>query len=218
MDISEIKASLDSRDSQDRLRALTALREYEPDVVVPLLKAKLRDPEFLVRSFVAMGLGRKQRADAFEALIDMLETDRDHNVRAEAANSLSLYGEAAIPHLVEAFLANDHWLIRRSIIAALMELSDPEALFKVCLVALNDQDLTVQESSIDCLGFLANSSKSAEALQQLLLRVNADWWRVRLHVAKSLKPFNAPEAKAALQQLRQDEDHRVVGAAMEALL
>ena len=218
MDISEIKVSLNSSNSQDRLKALTALREYEPDVVVPLLKSKLRDPEFLVRSFVAMGLGRKQRADAFEALLEMVKNDGDYNVRAEAANSLSLYGQAAIPYLVEAFRANDHWLIRRSIIAALMELSDPEALFEVSLIALNDQDLTVQESGIDCLGFLASSSKRAEALQELLLRVNADWWRVRLRVAKALRPFDAPEAKAALQQLRQDEDHRVVGAAMEALL
>ncbi|NEO01913.1 MAG: HEAT repeat domain-containing protein, partial [Moorea sp. SIO3I7] len=57
MDIRQIEISLKSPNAQDRLRALTALREYGSDVAVPLLTSKLKDPEFLVRSFVAMGLG-----------------------------------------------------------------------------------------------------------------------------------------------------------------
>lgn len=218
MDIRQIEASLKSPDSQDRLKALTALRNYDPEVVVPLLKTKLRDPEFLVRSFVAMGLGRKQTPDAFDALIELLKNDNDYNVRAEAANSLSLYGEAAIPHLIEAFYNNNHWLIRRSILAALMEMSNSEALFKVCKVALTDSDMTVLEAAIDGLGAIAASALQILALQELLPLMKSDEWRIRLRLARALSNFDIPQARVALNQLRQDEDYRVVGAALEGLL
>ncbi|MBC6419692.1 MAG: HEAT repeat domain-containing protein, partial [Prochloron sp. SP5CPC1] len=44
------------------------------------------------------------------------------------------------------------------------------------------------------------------------------WWRVRVRVARALGKFEVQEAKDALVQLRQDEDYRVVGAALEALV
>ncbi|MEL6333580.1 MAG: HEAT repeat domain-containing protein, partial [Cyanobacteria bacterium J06626_26] len=103
MDIAEIKAILQDNDSQKRLKGIVALKEYEADVASPLLLSKQNDPEFLVRSFVAMGLGRKRSDAGFDTLLTMLDTDPDANVRAEASNSLAMYGRAAIPHLVNAF-------------------------------------------------------------------------------------------------------------------
>lgn len=218
MDIYEIEAGLKSSDSQARLRALTALRNYDPPVAVPLLKTKLRDPEFLVRSFVAMGLGRKQSPEAFDALIELLSGDSDYNVRAEAANSVSLYGEPAVPHLLRAFRENSHWLVRRSILAALMELPQPEALFEVCAGALADPDLTVREAAIDAFGIFAGTTEQAQALQHLLAGASDPSWRIRLRVALALRKFDAPPAAEALSRLRHDEDHRVVAAVLEGLL
>ncbi|MEO0853122.1 MAG: HEAT repeat domain-containing protein, partial [Cyanobacteria bacterium J06648_11] len=102
MDIRQIETSLQSENSQDRLRAITALRGFEPEVAVPLLLDRLDDSEFMVRSFVAMGLGRKRSPQAYDALLQLLQADPDPNVRAEAANSLALYGEPSLPHLVRA--------------------------------------------------------------------------------------------------------------------
>ena len=56
MEINQIQIYLESSDSQERLKALTELRNFESEIVVPLLKTRQQDPEFLVRSFVAMGL------------------------------------------------------------------------------------------------------------------------------------------------------------------
>lgn len=218
MEINQIEAYLNSPDSQERLKALTALRNYEPDVVVPLLKTKLDDPEFIVRSFVAMGLGRKQRPDAFAALLELMQNDRDYNVRAEAANSLAMYGEPAIPHLLQLFHQSDNWLIRRSILAAIMDMNQPKVLWEICLAGLADADLTVQEASAEALGLLADSSKAKDALEKLLSMVTHDSWRIRYYVAKALRQFDNIQAKGALNQLRLDEHHRVVAAAMEALL
>lgn len=218
MEINQIQMSLKSADSQERLRALTALRNYEPDVVVPLLKTKLDDPEFIVRSFVAMGLGRKQRPDAFKALLEIIKYDSDYNVRAEAANSLAMYGQPAIPYLLQMFQENDNWLIRRSILAAIMDMEEPEALLKIALIGIAGSEPTVQEASVEGLGLLANSPQAQTALEKLLSLVSDKSWRIRACVAKSLRQFDNQSAKLALGQLRQDEHHRVVAAAMEALL
>ncbi|AFZ36552.1 PBS lyase HEAT domain protein repeat-containing protein [Stanieria cyanosphaera PCC 7437] len=218
MDFNLIQEYLSNSDSQKRMKAITELRNYETDIVVPLLKEKINDKEFLVRSFVAMGLGKKRNAESFAALLQMMKLDRDPNVRAEAANSLSLFGTVSIPHLVLMFEQDDHWLVRRSILAALAELDCPQELLEVCICGLHGEDQTVREACIDCLVRFANTSKQEEALAQLLALVTDQWWRTRMRVARALAKFNTPQAQEALNQLKQDEDHRVVGAVLESLI
>lgn len=218
MEIQQIEAYLNSDDSQKRLKGLTELRHYEADIAVPLLKSKMRDREFLVRSFVAMGFGKKQTAESFAALLEFIQFDPDPNVRAEAANSLSLYGQVAAPHLVSLFVRDDHWLVRRSILAALFELDCPEQLYEVCVCGVEGEDLTVKEASIDGFRFLADSPKRDEALSQLLSLVDENWWRTRARVARGLSKFEEQSAKDALNKLRQDKDHRVVAAVLESML
>ncbi len=218
MELDRIKTYLSSEDSHDRLKALTELRQYEAEVAVPLLQSRLNDPEFIVRSFVAMGLGRKQTDAAFTSLLEMLESDRDYNVRAEAASSLALYGDVAIAHLVQAFRQNEHWLIRRSILASMQDLPPSAEFYDVCEMALADRDVTVSDSAIDGLGMLARSSQKEMALAQLLRLTTAKWWHTRYRLALALKHFDDPRATTALQELGRDEDHRVVGATLERLL
>ncbi|MEH1906931.1 MAG: HEAT repeat domain-containing protein [Nostoc sp.] len=218
MEIHKIQAELKNPDFQYRLKAIAALDNYESEVAVPLLTSKLHDSEFLVRSFVARGLGNQQSAESFAALMQIMKFDDTPNVRAEAANSLSLFGRVAVSHLVLAFYQDDHWLVRRSILAAIAEMDCPEELFDICVQGLKDEDFTVQESSVDGLALLADSSQHPAALSQILMLVNVESWRMRMRVSYALKRFDEPEAKAALNQLRQDEDHRVVGAALEDLL
>ena len=218
MKISEIQAALQSSDAQQRLRGVTALRKCDSAVALPMLLSKVDDREFMVRSFVAMGLRQTQTAEAFAALLKMMQFDRDPNVRAEAANSLSMFGTEAISHLVEAFRRDDNWLVRRSIMAALCEMQCPDAVFEICAIALGGEDLPVQEAAIDGLGLLANTPKQEEALQQLLPLVSSDYWGIRLRVARALSKFDNPQARAAVSYLAKDRDHRVAGATLEASL
>lgn len=218
MKISEIQAALQSSDSQERLRGVTALRKCDSAVALPMLLSKVDDREFMVRSFVAMGLRQTQTAEAFAALLKMMQFDRDPNVRAEAANSLSMFGTEAISHLVEAFGRDDNWLVRRSIMAALYEMQCPDAVFEICAIALGGEDLPVQEVAIDGFGLLANTQKQEEALQQLLPLVSSDNWGIRLRVARALSKFDNPQARAAVSYLAKDPDRRVAGATLEASL
>lgn len=87
MELSDIQAILKHPDSQERLKGIVALKDYDAETASPLLLSKKNDPAFLVRSFVAMGLGRKRSDTGFEALMAMIDNDPDANVRAEASNS-----------------------------------------------------------------------------------------------------------------------------------
>lgn len=214
MEIKQIKSYLNSNDYGDRLKGLTELRNIETESAVPLLLTKIQDEEFLVRSLVAMGLGRKRNSESYAALLELIKFDRDPNVRAEAANSLSFYGQIAANHLVSLFIRDSNWLVRRSIIAAMIELNSPQELFEICIFGLDSEDLSVREASIEALAFLGDTVKKQDALEQLLRFVNSEFWRLRVKVALALKKIDDPRSKKALNILRQDENSRVVDAAL----
>lgn len=217
MELPEINDGLSNSDFQYRLKAISALRAFEPETAVPILVASLNDKEFLVRSFVARELGRQQTAASFAALLEMTKLDDTPNVRAEAANSLSLFGKVSISHLVSAFCQDDHWLVRRSILAALEELDCPDELIEICTEAMTGDDLTVKEAAIDSLGTLINSSHHTAVLALLLSLVQAESPRLRTRVAHALQKFDEPQAQEALLELRQDPAHQVVAATLEDL-
>lgn len=218
MDLNQIETDLQNSDFQYRLKAIAALKDYPSDVAVPILTKYIQDPEFLVRTFVARELGRQKTSESFAALLQIMRFDNTPNVRAEAANSLSLFGRVSASHLVQTFFRDDHWLVRRSILAALVELECPEEVLEVCGLGLEGDDAAVQEASVDALGALASSRQSGAALSCLLTLKNSRAEYIRVRVAYALKHFDTPQAKEALAQLRQDADYRVVGAAMENLL
>ncbi|VXD15135.1 PBS lyase HEAT-like repeat [Planktothrix serta PCC 8927] len=218
MKIQQIETYLNSPDFQERLRGLTELNHYESAVAIPLLMSKRDDPEFIIRSFVAMGLGHQQSPESFQALLELLNCDLDPNVRAEAANSLSKYGEIAIPYLVCSFCRDFNWLVRQSILEPLMTLRHPQALYEICICALTGQEQMAQEAAIEGLAVLAGTEKQTEALQRLVELVGTPVWRTRTRVALALRKFNHPQAQAALHYLKKDQDHRVVGAALEGAI
>ena len=218
MDLEQIKNALDNSDPQQRMRGIRELRNYETDIATSLLLAHVNDREFLVRSFVAMGLGKKQSDRGFAALLEMIKEDSDPNVRAEAANSLSFYGDVAIPHLRQLYEQDDHWLVRRSIIAAIADLDSPQELLEICAIGISGDDQPVMEACINCLGLLANTEQQEEALKLLLPLAEDESWRIRIQVARSLGKYDDSRAIAALNKLKTDEDHRVVGAVLESLV
>jgi HEAT repeat protein len=217
MELHKIESNLASPNPQDRMKAMVELRNHAPEVAVPLLKQRMHDREFIVRSFVAMGLGNKRTEEGFRALLDLIERDNDANVVAEAANSLAKFGEAAVPHLVHLFERNSHWLVRQSIFAALED-AEPDILMQLCRWGWEGEDLVVQGNAITILGQLCGTPQESTALAILLKAAAAEASVVRAQAARTLQRFEHPQAKAALATLRQDTDLRVVGATLESLV
>jgi HEAT repeat protein len=173
--------------------ALTQLRFCEAEDAVPLLVLGTEQKPFLVRSLSCSGLGYKRTEQGWGVLTRLLTADEDPNVRAEAANALASYGiERSWPLLQAAFSADGAWLVRCSILSALAE--QPEIkltwLLELAQMAITDADGTVRVSGAEILGRI-----------------------VRDGIAQ---PIGA-EARALLQPLQQDGDHRVVAAALNGL-
>jgi HEAT repeat protein len=218
MDLQQIETDLQNPDFKYRTKAVSALRNYPPEVAVPILHRHLKDPEFLVRSFIARELGYQKNPDSFAALLQLLEFDNTPNVQAEAANSISLFGRLAASHLVKSFIKDDHWLLRRSILAGMVDMECPDELYEVCVVGVAGDDLTVMADAIGGFSHLANSEYRSPALANILSLQDHEKSYIRIRIAYALKQFNEPAAKEALAKLRQDSNHQVVGAAMEDLL
>lgn len=218
MQLDEVKALLDSENPQKRMSAITALRDYEDTIAVPLLANQINDPEFIIRSFAAIGLGHKRTPEGFAVLVTVLERDRDANVRSEAANSLSRYGKQALPHLMKAVEVDEHWLLMLSILPVVAELDCPDELYKLCTRALEHSDPVVQCIGLEHLGYLKRSIKHEDALELLLIWAESDNWMLRKQVALTLRQFDGLFTQNALLRLRQDKDYRVVAATLEGLL
>jgi hypothetical protein len=218
MELEQIRAYLDSPNAQERMKAIVELRNYNPGIVVPLLKQRMYDQELIIRSFVAIGLGKKRNQEGFDALLNLIEYDRDYNIIAEAANSLAKYGDRSLPYLVNLFQYNSHWLIRQSILAAIADMNHPDKLLQLSIWGLQGDDLAVKLGSIANLAKLATSNQAGEAVAILLSLVEDSTVEIRIEVAKALDDFDLIEAKNALARLRQDSDYRVVAATLEGLL
>lgn len=183
-----LRLSVASGDPALAMPALAALREVPPEQAIPLLLLGLQQETFMIRSLSCAGLGYKQSEQGWEALVGALMHDDDPNVRAEAANALVSHSvERAWPLLREAFVANEHWLVRCSILSAMAELVDvPLAwLFELAGLAIADGDGTVRVGGAEILGRLVAEGSA--------------------------------EARAALVALQADPDHRVVAAALNGL-
>ena len=192
-DLGALRDAIASGDPVRAMPALTQLRFCDADDAVPLLVLGTEQKPFLVRSLSCSGLGYKRTEQGWDVLTRLLTADEDPNVRAEAANALASYGvERSWPLLQAAFSADGAWLVRCSILSALAE--QPEIkltwLLELAQVAITDADGTVRVSGAEILGRIVR-----DAISQKI----------------------GAEARALLQPLQQDVDHRVVAAALNGL-
>ena len=199
-----LRQAVASGDPSRAMPAIAGLREVPPEQAIPLLLLGLEQETFMIRSLSCAGLGYKQSEAGWTALVVALRNDGDPNVRAEAANALVSYSlERAWPLLLEAFDANDHWLVRCSILSAVAELIEvPGAwLLQLARLAIADGDGTVRVGGAEILGRLVADASLLSSPDP----------------ATGLQPDLAAEARAELVRLQQDSDHRVVAAALNGL-
>jgi HEAT repeat protein len=175
--------------------ALVGLRDCTVEEATPLFLSGLEQSAFVIRSMSCAGLGIKRSAQGQQALERVLREDGDANVRAEAANALASYGvEESWPVLSQAFAADNQWLVRCSILAALAEqpAMSPSRLLELARLALEDGDGTVRVGGAELLG----------------------------RILKEAQDPNDPivqDAREAMHTLQKDGDHRVVGVALNTL-
>ena len=192
-DLELLRAAIVSGDPARAMPALANLREVPAEQAIPLLLLGLEQDTFMIRSLSCAGLGVKQSEAGWLALLHALEHDDDANVRAEAANALASYSlERAWPELLAAFRRDTQWLLRCSVLSALAEQPEipPAWLLELASLAIGDDDGTVRVGGAEILGRLVHEWPNSGEAQQ---------------------------ARALLQRLQADSDHRVVAAALDGL-
>jgi len=150
MDMTAIRSAIESGDTAQRMRAITAMQPFGAEECVPLLVHCLADEAFVVRSLACMGLGYKRSSAGLEALLGVIAAEADHNVRAEAANAVARHGpKVAVDPLLALYGRDEHWLVRPSILAALAaEEEVPEAVLEqLAQLAAGDANPTVQDAA-----------------------------------------------------------------------
>ena len=188
-DLAALREAILCGDPSRAMPALVGLREVPVEQAVPLLLLGLEQSMFMVRSLSCAGLGVKQNEAGWQALVAAMQGDEDANVRAEAANSLVSHClERAWPLLRDVFAADQQWLVRCSILSALAE---QPAIDPAWLLELASMAITDADGTVRVGG--------AEILARLV------------------REQGAAEARALLQQLQADPDHRVVAAALNGL-
>ena len=191
-DLEAARLAIASGDPSRAMPALAGLRALEAEAAIPLLLLGLEQTTFVIRSLACAGLGVKRNEVGWQALETAVRQDEDANVRAEAANALASYGVVrAWPLLRDAFVADDQWLVRCSILSALAEQAEMPAawLLELARLAIADGDGTVRAGGAEILGRLVRQGEGPEAA----------------------------EAREALAGLQGDGDHRVAAVALDGL-
>lgn len=192
-----LREAIVSGDAARAMPALAGLRQVPAEQAIPLLLLGLEQSTFMIRSLACAGLGVQRSEAGWQALVNALSQDGDANVRAEAANAIASYGvERAWPLLRHAFAADDHWLVRCSILSALAEdgAMPPAWLLDLARQAIADGDGTVRVGGAEILGRL-----------------------VREAAVPGAETPQTPEVRASLVALQADPDHRVAAAALNGL-
>ncbi|MEM1254671.1 MAG: HEAT repeat domain-containing protein [Cyanobacteria bacterium P01_H01_bin.21] len=216
-EISKLENDLRSSALNVRISALNTLAKQPSPVALPILQRLSKDSSFLLRRLSVMGFGNHAPdQDALNSLRELIKTETDANVLAEAANSLYEFGDVSIPLLVQLFETNDNWLLRQTVLAILQESNHPDVLLEVSLKALDDPTQTVKETAILSLRQVLMSPLQAQALKALTELTKSNIWRDRWRAATALTGCEHPQAKQLLIQLQKDENHYVVAAALDA--
>ncbi|MBD2178007.1 HEAT repeat domain-containing protein [Pseudanabaena sp. FACHB-1998] len=202
----------------DRKMILDELAQIPSAVAVPILQGFFTNSDFLCRRFAVMGLSSHRTDESFQFLQELLERETDDSVLAEIANTLFDFGDRAIALLQTLFERNQNWLTRQTILSVLVESDREDVLLNVIRLGILDSTLTVKETAILALGRLLDSKYEQETLDILAELSTADFWRDRWCAATILCLSSNPIAKTLLAQLRQDENHQVVAAALESKL
>jgi HEAT repeat protein len=215
IDLEQIDRDLRGRAIDKQRAALDRLAQVPADLAVPLLAQLLASTDFIQRRLAVMGLGNHRVEESFELLTGVITSDSDPNVMGEAANAIVDFGDRAIPLLVTLFRKTDSWLVRQSIIPLLLDTNYHAELLTISEIAIADETQSVKEVGILALGHLLNSPVGERSLALLLDLCKDPVWRNRWRAAIALQSLQNPSTKAAIAQLQQDENFRVVAAALE---
>lgn len=210
-----VKASLESADFGERLRAINHLRQLDPAIAFELIKVPVSDSNVRVRYAAVSQLASLGRQNLEEAAT-MLRAgllDPEPDVQAAAADSIgALNLTEAFDDLQALYHRTPEWLVSFSIIAALGELGEPRGFELLEEALASDNDL-LKTAAIGSLGELGD----ARAVGLLIPYATHPDWQIRHRLVQALSVFDSSEARSTLEKLSTDEVEQVAQQAKTCL-
>ncbi len=209
-----VRELLHSEDYGDRLRAVNQLRDLDLADAFDLAQLAANDGNARVR-YAAISqlasLGQQDLATVEPLLRRALTNDPEPDVQAAAADAIGgLHLRSAYADLAAVYHSTGEWLVQFSIVAALGELGEPQAMDLLQEAIGSDNDLVIT-AAIGALGEL----RDERALPLLLPFATHPDWQVRHRLVQALAQFSQPAAQAALATLAQDSSAIVAEAAIQ---
>lgn len=171
-------------------------------------EAYLADPDPAVRRLAVAACSGRVTAQLAATLGQILDTDPDPRVRAEAAEVLAETGGIAL----EALLSAGHdrsGVVREAAATGLGELADTAALDWLSKAAATDEEKLVREAAVAALGAIGDE----RAVPLLLELVASGPPQVRRRCVVALSVFDSPEIESAIRAARDDRNPMVREAA-----
>ncbi|MBP0001480.1 MAG: HEAT repeat domain-containing protein [Cyanobacteria bacterium SID2] len=211
-----VKQLIESEDYGDRLRGVNQLHDIDPAIAFKYAQRALTDENPRVRysatSKMAQ-LGRQDLNTALELLRLRLYNDPELDVKAAAADALgALQLAEAYPDLVQVYRSTNDWIVHLSIVAALAEMGEPQAV-ELLEEALQSENELIQVTAIGALGEMG----ATQAVPWLEPFIDHPEAQTRLRVAQALSNIGGEIVRPALQRLAGDVDLQVSESAKQSL-
>ena len=163
---------------------------------VPGLIEALTDEDPRIRSAAVQTLGEIGDPSAVPHLLQVVNHERDGNIRWQATGALSKMGPAAVSGLVDA-LSDEDWKVRRSACEALWAMAEPAAAPGLIKTLTDPNDVVRQAASgaLEAMG--------AMAVPDLIQALNHAHRYTAPHITAVLERINTVEAQEAIRAYAQ---------------
>jgi HEAT repeat protein/tRNA A-37 threonylcarbamoyl transferase component Bud32 len=178
---------------------------------IPLLIAKLKSNEAMVRAFIASALSRFNTKDTRNALAQLL-SDPNKNVREAALRALGKLKAFDTIELICQMLLDPDLTVQTTAIETLIEINAPDTV-KYLIDVLQDESEYVRRAAVEVLNEIGDQRAIKDLLNALR---DADWW-VKVRAADALGTIGGPKVLDAVLLLIKDEDDFLRRTAVEIL-
>jgi HEAT repeat protein len=216
----ELEQNLRAAALHQRMAAANELAGYPATAAVPIFKRLLAEKDVGLRRLAVMGLGKHRSDESFAQLQTILNGSGDPIILADAADAIFEYGDVSIPILQQLFDRSTQaaqWQIRQTVIALLLDTDRYDVILSLLTTALADENMVVRELGIRAFKQMLQSPCQASALALLVKFATDANWQMRWCAARCLHSCPEPQARQAIALLQQDEDFRVIAAALEGV-
>jgi HEAT repeat protein/tRNA A-37 threonylcarbamoyl transferase component Bud32 len=203
---------LDTVDRSGRSFVFRLLDEIATEAMIPLLIARIQDPDWRIRLYMTQLLQRFSTPTVRDTLTHLL-SDSDKSVRQEAVTGLANLTIPVDTGPICQLLRDPDLTIQNKAIDAIIQIDDPQSIHSL-LDLLQDESEYVRRGAVEVLNRVANTQNAMKELLGALR--DKDWW-VRVRAADALGKIGGPRVVEAVLALLDDGDEFVRRCAVEVL-